>query len=95
MFHTSLGREEHRVEQENREHAIKFIKDLVPDWRPSRNYGLWTIRLVLVLLVLLGTLTVIGLPFDITLWDWLELLIVPVVLAIGGYLFTRSGNRAT
>jgi Pentapeptide repeats (8 copies) len=30
-----------------------------------------------------------------TVWDWLDLLIVPVVLAIGGYLFTRSENRAT
>ncbi len=30
-----------------------------------------------------------------TLWDWLDLLIVPAVLAIGGYLFTRSENRAT
>jgi len=30
-----------------------------------------------------------------TLWDWLDLLIVPVVLAIGGYLFTRSENRRT
>jgi len=35
-----------------------------------------------------------GLPKQ-TLWDWLDLLIVPVVLAIGGYLFTRSENRAT
>jgi hypothetical protein len=30
-----------------------------------------------------------------TLWDWLDLLIIPVVLAVGGYLFTRSENRAT
>jgi uncharacterized protein YjbI with pentapeptide repeats len=30
-----------------------------------------------------------------TLWDWLGLLIVPVVLALGGYLFTRSENRRT
>jgi hypothetical protein len=30
-----------------------------------------------------------------TLWDWLDLLIVPIVLAIGGYLFTRSENRST
>ena len=30
-----------------------------------------------------------------TPWDWMDLLIVPVVLAIGGYLFTRSENRAT
>jgi hypothetical protein len=27
-----------------------------------------------------------------TLWDWLDLLIIPVVLGIGGYLFTRSEN---
>jgi len=33
-------------------------------------------------------------PFK-TLWDWLDLLIVPVVLAIGGYLFTRSESQAT
>ena len=30
-----------------------------------------------------------------TFWDWLDLLIVPIVLAIGGYLFTRSENQAT
>jgi hypothetical protein len=33
-----------------------------------------------------------GLPKQ-TLWDWLGLLVVPAVLAIGGYLFTRSENR--
>jgi hypothetical protein len=30
-----------------------------------------------------------------TLWDWLELLIIPSVLAIGCYLLSRSENRAT
>ncbi len=30
-----------------------------------------------------------------TLWEWLGLLIVPAVLALGGYLFTRSENRRT
>jgi uncharacterized protein YjbI with pentapeptide repeats len=30
-----------------------------------------------------------------TLWDWLDLLIVPVVLGIGGYLLNSSQNRAT
>jgi hypothetical protein len=30
-----------------------------------------------------------------TLWDWLDLLIVPAVLAAAGYLFTSSQNRAT
>lgn len=33
-------------------------------------------------------------PFK-TLWDWLDLLVVPIVLALGGYLFTRSENRKT
>jgi predicted lysophospholipase L1 biosynthesis ABC-type transport system permease subunit len=28
-----------------------------------------------------------------TLWDWLQLLIIPVVLALGGYLFTFTINR--
>jgi hypothetical protein len=30
-----------------------------------------------------------------TLWDWLSLLIVPFVLALGGYLFNKSENRRT
>jgi hypothetical protein len=30
-----------------------------------------------------------------TPWDWVDLLIVPLVLALGGYLFNRSENRAT
>lgn len=30
-----------------------------------------------------------------TLWDWLSLLLVPVVLAVGGLLFTWSENRQT
>jgi hypothetical protein len=33
-------------------------------------------------------------PFK-TLWDWFDLLIVPIVLALGGYLFTRSENQRT
>jgi hypothetical protein len=30
-----------------------------------------------------------------TLWDWMDLLVVPSVLALGGYLFTRSENSRT
>jgi uncharacterized protein YjbI with pentapeptide repeats len=30
-----------------------------------------------------------------TLWDWLDLLIIPIVLAVGGFLFNRSENQAT
>src|SRR5215213_5413495 len=32
-------------------------------------------------------------PKQRTFWDWLSLLIVPIVLALGGYFFTRSENR--
>jgi hypothetical protein len=78
-----------------RERVSKFIKDLVSDWQPSRDQVLWTIRIVFVFVVLLSILTLVGLPFDITLWNWLSLLIVPVVLALGGYLFTRSETRRT
>ncbi len=28
-----------------------------------------------------------------TLWDWLQLLIIPVVLAVGGYLFNLTVSR--
>jgi hypothetical protein len=56
---------------------------------------LWVVRIALALAILLAILTLIGLPFGITLWAWVKLLIVPVVLAIGGFLFTRSENRAT
>ena len=34
-------------------------------------------------------------PKQRTFWDWLSLLIVPIVLALGGYLFTRSESRRT
>src|SRR5215216_4545198 len=101
MFHTSCreeGQEEGRVEPDKtpRKRASKFIKDLVaPAWQPSRDQVLLATRIVLVLVVLLAILTLIGLPFGITLWAWVKLLIVPAVLAIGGYLFTRSENRAT
>jgi hypothetical protein len=56
---------------------------------------LWAARIVLVLVVLLAILTLIGWPFGITLWAWVKLLIVPAVLAIGGYLFNSAQSRAT
>jgi Pentapeptide repeats (8 copies) len=83
-----------------RKGVSRFTKDLVEDLvaparQPSRDQVLWATRIVLLLAVLLAILTLIGLPFGITLWAWVKLLIVPVVLAIGGFLFTRSENRAT
>jgi hypothetical protein len=85
---------EHEQKPPN-DHSRSFIKELVPNWRPTREQVLWSVRIAIVLVTVLSTLTLIGLPFDITLWNWMNLLIIPVVLAIGGYLFTRSENRAT
>jgi uncharacterized protein YjbI with pentapeptide repeats len=74
-----------------RERVEDLIRLLVPDWRPTPRQVLWAIRIG----IILGLLVAIGYPFDITLWNWLELLIIPVVLAVGGFLFTRSENNAT
>jgi hypothetical protein len=49
----------------------------------------WAIRGAIVL----GVCVLIASAVDKSLWDWLDLLIIPVVLAVGGYLFTRSENR--
>jgi uncharacterized protein YjbI with pentapeptide repeats len=79
-------------------------------WPPTRKQLLWAggiAALVFLLIVICGYLFGwhwTGLPRSKvppitqptkTLWDWLDLLIIPVVLALGGYLFTRSENRAT
>jgi len=78
-------------------------------WWPTRSQVLWAGSIVGVIALLLlirlgyahrwtgfGQYKVNGevQPFK-TLWDWLDLLIVPIVLALGGYLFTRSENRRT
>ena len=74
-------------------------------WRTTGSQVLWGIVIALVVLILIGYAfpwTGFGQskvngeiqPYK-TLWDWLDLLIVPVVLAIGGYLFNSSQNQAT
>jgi uncharacterized protein YjbI with pentapeptide repeats len=69
-------------------------------WRPTRRQFLWAggiAALAFLSIVICGYLfgwKWTGLPKR-TLWDWLDLLIIPAVLAVGGYLFTRSENRAT
>jgi hypothetical protein len=91
----AVSNEERSVEQEQKPRERSFIRELVPDWRLTWKQKLWAIRIVILLVAVLGVLTLIGLPFDITLWNWMDLLIIPAVVAIGGYLFTRSENRAT
>jgi hypothetical protein len=55
---------------------------------PERSHWAGGILLAVIVVLLLNVIAKI-------LWDWLDLLSVPIVLAIGGYLFTRSETQAT
>jgi hypothetical protein len=79
--------------QDARERAVLLLRaTFLPAWRPTASQRLvWTIRGATVL----GVLVLIASAVDKPLWEWLNLLIVPAVLAIGGYLFNSSQNRAT
>jgi len=57
-------------------------------WHPTRRQLLWagaTVGLVLFTIAIL-----IGYRYDITLWNWLKLLVVPAVIAGGGLWFNRQ-----
>jgi hypothetical protein len=79
--------------QTTRERAFLLLRaTFLPGWQPAAGQVLvWVIRGAIVL----GVLVLIASEVDKSLWAWLDLLIVPAVLAIGGYLFTRSENRRT
>jgi uncharacterized protein YjbI with pentapeptide repeats len=84
------------VDQEQKPRERAFLKELVPDWRPTRQQRLWAVRLVIVIVVVLVVLTLLGLPFGISLWDWIKLLVIPVVIAGGGLWFNaqqREGEQ--
>lgn len=82
-----------REPQTTRERAVLLLRaTLLPGWHPTSSQRLvWAIRGV----IGLGVLVLVASAVDKPLWDWLDLLIVPAVLAIGGYLFSNSQNRAT
>jgi hypothetical protein len=79
--------------QTPRERAVLLLRAaLLPRWRVTAGQGLiWAVRAAVVLVVF----GLIASAVDKPLWAWLNLLIIPVVLAIGGYWFTSSQNRAT
>jgi hypothetical protein len=73
-----------------RERALLLLEaTLIPGWLPPTSSGqrlISAIRIAIVLVVLL----LISSAVDKPLWSWLQLLIVPAVLAIGGYWFNRQ-----
>ena len=69
---------------------------MLPRWRLTAGQGLiWAVRGIAVLVVFGLIASAVASAVDKPLWAWLNLLIIPVVLAIGGYWFTSSQNRAT
>jgi uncharacterized protein YjbI with pentapeptide repeats len=94
--HNVRGDKERWVEREPQrtlEHAVLLLRAaLLPGWSPKASEQLvWATRGA----IALGVIALIASVVDKTLWDWLRLLIVPVVLGLGAYLFTRSENRRT
>jgi cytochrome c oxidase assembly factor CtaG len=75
-------------------------------WWPNREQVLWSIGIAIALVVMISSgydanWTGFGQsPVNDkqdpakTLWDWLDLLIVPFVLALVGYLLTSGVRRA-
>jgi hypothetical protein len=76
-------------------------------WRPTRGQILWTVGVVVVVALLISLFggyvlgwqwTGIVVHDDFpkrTLWDWLQLLIIPAVLAGGGIWFNRRQQART
>jgi hypothetical protein len=83
--------------QTPRERAVLLLRAaLLPRWRLTAGQGLiWVVRGTVVLVVFGLIASAVASAVDKPLWAWLNLLIIPVVLAIGGYWFTSSQNRAT
>ena len=58
-------------------------------WQPTRKQLLWA-GAALALLTLLAIAVRIGYRYNITLWDWIKLLVVPAAIAGGGLWFSRQ-----
>lgn len=69
-----------------RERVDDLISLLVSDWRPTPRQRLWAMRIAIVL----GVFVAIGYAYDITLWDWAKLLIVPAAIAFAGLWFNAQ-----
>jgi hypothetical protein len=88
------------VRETLRKEEVFVEEDQYTGWQLIRNQVLATI-----VIVALANITAIVGGYALgwawtgfgrqRLWDWLDLLIVPIVLGLGGYLFAMSENRRT
>ena len=80
-----------RGSQTAAERAVLLLRaTLLPGGHPAVSQELvWAIRGAIVL----GGLVLVAFAVDKTLWDWLDLLIVPAALAIGAYLLDRAQSE--
>jgi Pentapeptide repeats (8 copies) len=76
-------------EKTPRERVEDLISLLVSDWRPTLQQRVWAIRAALVM----GVLVALGYAYGITLWDWAKLLIIPAVIAAGGFWFNAQQRK--
>ncbi len=63
------------------------------NWKKLLTYLLITIGTISCVWILVETIRQNNLGFDKSLWDWMELLLVPVALAVAGYLFSRFQKK--
>jgi uncharacterized protein YjbI with pentapeptide repeats len=76
--------EERSVAQEQKPRERSFVRALIPDWRPTREYKLRVTRIailvIFVVLTVLLLLYIIGLLFGVTLWNVLKVMAVPITV---------------
>jgi pentapeptide repeat protein len=72
------------MEQEQKPRERSFIRELVPDWRPTREQGVWAVRIAVVvavtLLGILALLWVISVLIGVELMALLKVLAVPITV---------------
>jgi type III secretory pathway component EscS len=68
-----------------RQQAEDLLSLLVADWRPTVQQVLWAVRIA----VVLSLIVAIGYFYDITIWDWIKLLIIPAAIAAAGVWFNQ------
>jgi len=77
-------------QRNSRKRTIDLERLLIPTWQPTMSQVLWTVRIS----IILGLVLLVGYAYETTIWDWLELLIVPAAIAgvatVGGAWFTRQ-----